>query len=290
LDLLLEVARFVTYAAALQLFGVAAFQRTLVPARLRAVLDGWARPLSRVSALIVPLGMLGWLCATAGNMGDGWASAFDLSTLWLVLSATAFGHVWAPLLLLALALGAYALLFRAGWTALMIGAALLLAGLGLVGHAATMEGVEGVLNRISQAVHLITSAFWLGSLLPLLLSLPHFRDPALIGDANTMLRRFSGLGHAAVALLLLSGVANSWFVLGGPNIDFRQTYQQLLLAKVGLAGVMVCLAPINRYVFVPHIPNNGPGLTQLAHGTIAEIVLSAGVLALVSIIGTMAPG
>ena len=33
------------------------------------------------------------------------------------------------------------------------------------------------------------------------------------GEADLALRRFSGLGHAAVALALASGVANSWFVL-----------------------------------------------------------------------------
>jgi putative copper resistance protein D len=289
LDLLLEASRFVTYAAALQLFGVAAFQFALAPANLRAALDPWAGLLCRLSALALPLGMLGWLAATAGGMGNGWASGFDGATLWLVLSATAFGHVWLPLLILAIGLCGSSLLFRANWVALTIGAALLLVGLGLVGHAAVAGGITGLLNRLSQAVHLITSAFWLGSLLPLLLSLPHFRDPELMGDAGTMLRRFSGLGHLAVALLLGSGVANSWFVLGA-QLDFTQPYQQLLLVKIALAGLMVCLATINRYVFVPLIPEGGPGLRRLARGTIAEIVLSAGVLGLVSIIGTLAPG
>ena len=290
MDLLLEASRFVTYAAALQLFGVAAFQFGLAPANLRAALDPLAHALSRLSALALPLGMLLWLVATAGTMGDGWSSALDGKTLWLVLSATAFGHVWLPLLIFAVALCLYALLFRANWAALTIGAALLLIGLGLVGHAAIADGIGGLLNRISQAVHLITSAFWLGSLLPLLLSLPHYRNPALMDDADAMLRRFSGLGHLAVALLLASGFVNSWFVLGGAHIDLAQPYQQLLLLKIAIAGVMVCLATINRYVFVPAIPNGGPGLKRLAHGTIAEIVLSAGVLALVSIIGTLAPG
>ena len=92
MDLLLEASRFVTYAAALQLFGVAVFQGGLVRTGLRAALDPWARIIARLSAVILPLAMLGWLAATAGNMGDGWRSAVDAGTLWLVLSATSFGQ------------------------------------------------------------------------------------------------------------------------------------------------------------------------------------------------------
>jgi copper resistance protein D len=290
LDLLLEASRFVTYAAALQLFGAAVFQSILAPEGLAEALNAWAYGIARLSVAAIIIGMLGWLMATAGTMGDGWVSALDLATLWLVLSDTTFGHVWQPLLLLAIATAGYALLFRGNWLALALAAAAMLVGLGLVGHAAMDAGVEGLLNRTSQAVHLLSSAFWLGSLFPLLLSLRYFRDPAHMADCDTMLRRFSGLGHMAVALLLLSGVTNSWFVLGGAPLDLSAPYQQLLLFKVALAGLMVCLATINRYVFVPTIPDNGPGLRHLARGTIAEIVLSAGVLALVSVIGTMSPG
>lgn len=290
MDLLLEASRFVTYAAALQMFGVAVFQCALAAGGLAASLDRWARGAARLSAALIVLGMLGWLLATAATMGEGWSSALDPGTLGLVLWATSFGHVWGPLLVLAIAMAGYALYGRASWWGLALGATLLLMGLALVGHAAIASGMTGILNRISQSVHLLSSAFWLGSLLPLLLSLPRFRDPALMGDADTMLRRFSGLGHLAVALLLISGVGNTWFVLAGTGIDLAQPYQQLLVLKIALGGLMVCLATVNRYVFVPAIPENGPGLVQLARGTIAEIALSAGVLALVSVIGALSPG
>jgi putative copper resistance protein D len=289
LDLPLEAARLVTYAAALQLFGVAVFQRWLVPVGLRMALEPRARPLAIAAALVLPLAMLAWLAATAGGMGDGWSSATDPKTLWLVLSATAFGKIWGPLLLLAIVLAVVA--FRRNhWTALAIGTAIALCGLGLVGHAAIASGVAGILNRLSQAVHLLSSDFWLGSLLPLLICLPFFRDPAHMAEADQTLRRFSGLGHFAVALLMLSGVANSWFILGDSGFDLTRPYEQLLALKVMIAIGMVCLAIGNRYVFVPRIPNGGLGLGELAHGTIAEIVLSAAILALVSVLGTMSPG
>ncbi|HWA17804.1 MAG TPA: copper homeostasis membrane protein CopD [Devosia sp.] len=289
MDLLLEAARFVTYAAALQLFGVAVFQRWLAPGGLRTALEPRARPLAILAALVLPAAMLAWLAATAGGMGDGWSSAIDPKTLWLVLTATSFGKIWGPLLILAVLLAAIAF-WRSHWTALAIGTTVALCGLGLVGHAAIASGMAGILNRISQALHLLSSAFWLGSLLPLLICLPFFRDPAHMAEADQTLRRFSGLGHFAVALLMLSGVANSWFILGGSGFDLTRPYEQLLALKVMIAIGMVCLAIGNRYVFVPRIPNGGPGLGELAQGTIAEIVFSAAILALVSVIGTMSPG
>ena len=52
---------------------------------------------------------------------------------------------------------------------------------------------------------------------------------------------------------------------------------------------MIVFAIVNRYVFMPAIPNGGPGLNQLRLGTIAEIVLSGGVIGLVSILGALSP-
>ena len=65
-------------------------------------------------------------------------------------------------------------------------------------------------------------------------------------------------------------------------------YQALLLLKLLLVGGMLVLALVNRYVFVPRIPE-GPGVTQLRDGTIAEIVVSAVILGLVSVLGVLSP-
>lgn len=51
---------------------------------------------------------------------------------------------------------------------------------------------------------------------------------------------------------------------------------------------MLVLALVNRYVLVPRIPE-GPGVTQLRDGTIAEIVVSAVILGLVSVLGVLSP-
>lgn len=291
MDIALELARLVHYTAALQLFGVAVFEAFLAPAALRAALEPSSRPTAAISVVVLLLSGLAWLMATAGNMGSGWSDALSLSTNQLVLTSTEFGHIWGPRLLLCvmLLLAFPFLRGKAGWIWLSLLSGVGLGSLGLVGHAAIDAGIEGFLNETSQSLHLLSSGFWLGSLVPLLFCLKTFADPRLEPSADRALRRFSGLGHGAVALLLGSGVVNSWFILKDSGIDLAAPYQQMLAAKIGIAGIMVCLAVVNRYVFVPAIPNGGPGARQLAHGTIAEIVLGAGIMILVSVIGTMPP-
>lgn len=287
MDTLLALGRLSTYTGALQLFGVAAFQYWLAAPGLRVALDHRARQIARVSAVLLIGGQIAWLAATAGLMADGWASAVDPATLSLVLTETAFGRSWGILMLAGLLAGIASFSTRS-WRLPAYGSGLLLAGFSFVGHATIGLGIWAIVNHLSQAIHLISASFWLGALLPLLLSLTFFLDDVLDGDAEATLRRFSGLGHFAVAALMLSGVANSWFVVEG-QFDLTVPYQQLLLLKAALACTMCCLALINRYVFVPAIPDGGPGLRQLMQGTIAEIVIGASVVGLVSVIGTMSP-
>jgi putative copper resistance protein D len=256
---------------------------------VRPTLRRPAHRLALVSAILLLLGAVVWLMATAATMGDGPADAINPQVIGLVLGRTSFGRVWGPHIFVC-ALAMLATLGRSawGWWPTLVLSTVALGALGLVGHAAIDTGLHGILNRTSQVLHLLSSGFWLGALLPLLFLLPLFRDKSLETGADLALRRFSGLGHFAVALLLLTGVANSWFILG-TTLDPASPYQQLLLVKIAIAGSMCVLAIVNRYVFMPRIPSGGPGARQLGHGTIAEIVLGAAILVLVSIIGMISP-
>ena len=286
----LYIARFIHYAAGIQLFGLAAFQAVLASAGLRQVIDKPSRRLAWVSAGLLLLSGLMWLSVQAGSMGDGWPDAFNSQVVGTVLSATAFGQAWRwHLLFCLLALLALAWRRTGGWLPLLFLATLALGSLGLVGHAAIDTGIMGLLNRTSQILHLLSSGFWVGSLTPLLYCLVEINRPRHAAEADAALRRFSGLGHLAVAIVLGSGVSNTWFILRGASPDPASLYQQLLGAKVLIAATMVALAVVNRYVFVPRIPNNGPGARQLARGTVAEMVLSAALVGIVSVLGTLPP-
>jgi copper resistance protein D len=287
-DLALPAVRFLHYAAALQLFGVAVFQLLLAPAGLRRQLDRAAARVAVPSAWLLVGTALGWLAGTTAGMGSGWADAFNPDVLALVLTATAFGRVWAFEIVISILLAVVlsAPRWRGTWLLSALLSGLALASLGLVGHAATGEGMLGFLNRASQAIHLLASGFWVGSLLPLLFCLKALGDPDHEGAAQTALHRFSGFGHLAVALVIATGLINGWLIMGGPPWA-GTAYQWLLLSKVVVVLVMISLAIVNRYVFVPAMQRGG--LARLRLGTIAEMILTALVLALVSWLGTLPP-
>lgn len=223
-------------------------------------------------------------------MGDGWSDAFSAQTISLVLIETSFGRVWEWHLLFCLvALIAATLRHSRAWLLLLVAATFALGSLGCIGHAAIDTGGLGILDKASHILHVLSTGFWVGSLAPLLYCLREINRPEHGADADSALRRFSGLGHLAVAIVLGSGISNTWFVLRDAMPNPNSPYQQLLGAKILIALTMVILAIVNRYVFVPRIPDNGPGARQLAHGTVAEMVLSAALVGIVSVLGTLPP-
>ena len=62
---------------------------------------------------------------------------------------------------------------------MLLGAALQLASLGLVGHAAMQAGGFGALHRANDALHLLATGTWFGGLPMFALSLNAYRDPRL---------------------------------------------------------------------------------------------------------------
>ena len=286
----LSIARFLHYSAAIQLFGTAVFETWIATPALSASLLSTSRRIAVFNAWLLFISALGWLAFETGNMGEGWADVVNPSTTWLVVTATGFGQVW----IVNLALGAVAIVVahalgpRTG-AVLAIVATLCLGALAFVGHAVMETGALAVLSEASQVVHLLSSGFWFGSLLSLVLVLRQIRDPRYAADTDVALRRFSGLGHGAVALALASGLANSWFVLRDSPLALTSTYQLLLFIKVVLVGTMCVLALVNRYVFVPAIPAGDPSAKRLRDGTVSELIVGTGVIALVSVIGLLSP-
>ena len=73
-----------------------------------------------------------------------------------------------------------------------------------------------------------------------------FRAPApTLGRGLFALRRFSGLGHTAVAIALVTGISNSWF-LPYAELDPPAPYKDLLLGKVLLVGRSQALVTAGR--------------------------------------------
>jgi copper resistance protein D len=102
----------------------------------------------------------------------------------------------------------------------------------------------------------------------------------------------------AVATLVVSGLVNSWFLVGSVSNLLATPYGETLLAKLVLFAGMLALAVANRLWLVPAISNrhadapddsSAVWLRRLRYHVLGEQLLGAMVLLAVSFLGTMQP-
>jgi putative copper resistance protein D len=304
IDLGLVAARLLHYAAMTTLAGVSFFplyayafaepkklsrrrQAVLLPASAAALLSG-----------------LLWFVFSVANMSGAWADVADHEVLWTVLNETTFGGVWmARMLLAVLIVGVTAgrpsrmgIAGRDLVTAFL--AAVLLASLAGTGHAQIEEGWTKIVHIASDAAHLLAAGAWLGGLVPLgFILLDYSRgDREPIVDVDRVLMRFSSMGYVAVATLIVSGLVNSWFLVGSVSSLLRTPYGQILLGKLALFAAMLALAAANRFWLVPRLiktreDSGEPAgwLGRLRYHVVGEQFLGLMVLLAVSVLGTMRP-
>ena len=253
------LCRFLHFTVVLMLFGAWIFKPLLLGRE--TALD---RPLARISRWLAGVALLsgvGWLLLITANMAGSWTAAFDPSTLELVLDKTFFGQVWRWHLLLNL---------------------LLLATLAPVGHGAMLDGNAGRLLILNQVIHLTCVGAWLGGLMVLVMILLR-PDPHSV---KALLQRFSGVGYALVAGLLITGLINVRVLTGAfwPT-PLLSGFALILLIKVVLVAAMSGLALFNRL----RIKDCAQRLATLKTSVVLEWLLGIGAVAAVSLLGTLPP-
>ncbi|MFG3112494.1 copper resistance CopC/CopD family protein [Streptomyces tendae] len=258
-----KLARYLAYLSAALLIGTAVFValcRPPDPAPLRRPLvAGWWTLLAATVALLV--------LRAPYEAGTGPSSALDPDALAGTLTARP-----GVLLLIRLALLVPAALFvvrvsreprvsrqyrespespepradrhpphsplvAAAGVALAVGLALTWAA---AEHASA--GIQVPVAMTSSVLHLLATAVWLGGLVALLTTLRASRPAP---DAATV-ARFSRTAFAAVTVLVVTGVYQSWRGLGSWEALTGSTYGRLLLAKVVLVAVLLAAAAVSR--------------------------------------------
>jgi putative copper resistance protein D len=278
LVLAMALDRLAVYSSLALIFGVGAFTTLLAPEPVaREIIKRLGLSFGAAVAVFM-LGTFLWLPLEAGQICGNWDDAFRPVTLRTLLSATASGNLWLERTAVCLLLVAARLAVpgRPGRHMVFWLSAASLVSLALAGHAAMDEGLPGDLHKANDAVHILAAAGWIGCLVALVPCLAMLSDSNLRRQACAALIRFSAAGHVAVALVLLTGVANTYLVVGHWPFDLRSRYQLLSLGKVVLAITMVALARVNRYALVPAIRVRGTAaVTDLRRLTIAELGLGS---------------
>ena len=273
------------------LWGASAYLSALVPRHLSQVIGRRLQSFSVVAAAVAVATTAATLLIETAVIGEGWGDALDPAIIRDVLLSTSVGQAWqvqAVAALILMAMFAVPTNARQGATAL--GSGFFLSSIALTGHAVMLEGGLGVAERVNDAVHVLCGGAWLGALVPFFFILRRLGREEDRREAGLALMRFSTAGHLVVVLVVASGVINTILTLGSWPADWSSPYQALLASKIGMVTLMVGLATVNRYAFVPWIARNrSGGLRAIKLGTVTEIVLGLAVVGLVSVFGILDP-
>jgi copper transport protein len=191
---------------------------------------------------------------SAAVLGVGFGEALSPSLAVRILTETGFGVSWLLAAGSAAALTALILLSGRnlfGLSRLLAGlafSAALLAAPTLTGHASA-SAAEHRLAVLSDWLHLVAGAFWVGGLFHLALSAPVAlrRSPpgGRAGLIAGLITRFTRVAVPSVAVVLLAGLYNAWLQVGTLGALPRTPYGRLLLVKVSIVLVMLLLGGLN---------------------------------------------
>jgi putative copper export protein/mono/diheme cytochrome c family protein len=239
-----------------------------------------------------------WLIILSARISG--APLGDADAIRAVLTGTTFGHVWLLRFCLVLLIGGLLLRFdkSRGWRTRgdIAGGALLCAA--IIGSLAwTGHGVAGpLLESLGDAAHLVAAGGWLGGLVPFVVvaaQMRHGRPGACASLAVDVTARFSIFGIVMVAILIVSGIFNTWYLVGDLPRLVGTAYGRLLLIKIALFVAMVAIAVVNRFALMPRLRRADAPVEMtvraLERNGAIEIALGLAIVGIVSALGTMVP-
>lgn len=243
---------------------------------------------------------LAWLWTrTAAMSGQPpWAA---LSVVPTVLFRTHFGAVWW---LRAAAVVASTLVFvfvlwrrrRLGWitvVALLVALGWIVASRSASGHAAANG--DWTLREAMDWLHFVAIAVWGGTVLAtVLLLFPRLRRVSHATPGRFALR-FSRLATGALAIVLITGIYNTWHMLPTVGALWSSHYGRLLAIKLLFVAAMIACGAINHYRLVPRLQTasvlaSATWIRRLQMSVVLESLLLLLILAVTALLlGSMPP-
>lgn len=285
------------------LFGLTAFKRlSLGSDRPSDANVRHAVALLIVAASAAALSVLGFAVQVSSMAGVPFAEV-DKATVQSLLGETALGlalKVRLAALLAVIIMAVASALWRLSSSAVQaLASGVALATLTWSGHGAATDGTVGWVHLAADILHLLAASTWIGALAGFLWML--FRaGSGQVDEARQtcrVLADFATVGSSLVVILLLTGLANAFFILrdGDPWAALVAPYGQLLALKMVLFVGMLGLAGVNRLRLTPAlsaaVENGDPerALKPLRRSIVLEFGLGIGILVLVAWLGTLAP-
>jgi putative copper resistance protein D len=258
--------------------------------------------------LVALMSWFGWSWLVTSTMtGDDVFECLQSGDWLTVMNGTQFGHIWLFRMIVSLVFGIilWVMARTSGrptflQTTLVGLSVIELVSLAWAGHATASPGPFGIVHLLGDALHLLTSAFWPGTLVPLatfLFLLLKSSQVEASGLAAPVVRRFSASSLIAVAVMTLTGLSNSMFMVGSFRGLLTSAYGQILVSKLILFFAMVGFGAWNLFLLKPRIAVELPtvNLAQnsavhlLLRNVLWEIGLATLVILIVGLLGITPP-
>lgn len=298
---MLNVAvRFGLYIALAAAFGIPLF--ALYSPTLRDVLPLRATVVAAGIAGLV-LSAFGLLAAIAAMSGTD-VTEIDAGNVLAVLTGMSLGLAWLARIAGLSAAIAAAIVWHDRKSSMLavasVGGGVAIASLAWSGHGTMDQGWVGWFHLSTDVVHLLAAGAWTGALLSFVSVIARPRslaDAAAISAVHRALDGFGRVGVVIVLAIIVTGVSNTWLVVGAGSVVTlpASIYGRLLIAKLLLFAVMLCLAAANRYRLTPALARSvegedwGGAIAALRKSLALETMGVIGILALVAWLGTLEP-
>jgi len=174
------------------------------------------------------------------------------------------------------------------WLGLLAGAGVL-ATFSLASHGSALADLR-VAGTITDFLHLLASAFWVGGLIHFLLGMSIFRalrPRERQGVLSALVPRFSIVASLSVGTLIITGLYSAWAMAGTLPAAYTQTpYGLSLVAKIALVVPLLVVAAVNLLWVKPRLSQATAGewLRKLVLG---EVILAVLTLLAVSFLTTL---
>ncbi len=177
------------------------------------------------------------------------------------------------------------------WLSTFLVTALAMATLSTTSHGAATPGIE-LAATVTDFIHLVAAAFWVGGLFGLALILPLFFSQPPEGGARqvilAVLPRFSLVAGLSVAALVVTGLYSAWAhvtVLPALAVPYGQT----LVIKNVLVGVLLVFGATNLLWLIPAIRSDRTAASRLRLTVTAEAVVGVLVILAAAYLTSLEP-
>ena len=289
---MLIFVRWMNFTAEIMLFGGAAFplimhgKDTLENKAQHWIIQQTGQIVRWMGTIAVVTAIF-WLLISIDQVSGSSPGIVDPSIWQSFFFQTSFGPAWMVRIIagLAILVGTPWPASRP-WFSVMLGlGGIMLIAQAWLGHAAGVDDAWTVVALLAYAGHVLAAGVWIGGLPPLFLALRNsFAQNPDQAPVNiiAILARFSTVGIAAVCILAVTGMINTWLHIESWSHLVSSVYGELIITKICLFLALLGLAIFNFIVLTPRMRMAQSEITRFVFLKSVALELAVGLLALLA--------